>query len=154
MTMITPSIDFFIGPHRFLSNFEGPSVTYEGVEYKGVEWGYQAAKTHDLSARSRVRECTTPAQARRMGQSIPLRPDWNDVKLLVMEELLRQKFNHPEFQPRLMATGDAHLREGNWWWDTFWGQIQTPQGWRGLNHLGRLLMKIRYELGCKAPDDS
>jgi predicted NAD-dependent protein-ADP-ribosyltransferase YbiA (DUF1768 family) len=58
--------------------------------------------------------------------------------------LLRQKFTDPGLRARLLATGTALLREGNWWRDTFWGVDQRTGA--GQNHLGRLLMEIRDEL--------
>ena len=78
-----------------------------------------------------------------MGRHLPLRPDWEDVKLSVMEGLLRQKFREEPFKSQLKATGDAQLVEGNYWGDVYWGVCRG----QGENHLGKLLMKIRGEIG-------
>lgn len=61
-----------------------------------------------------------------------------------MEDIVRDKFTRNEdLKAMLLATGDEGLIEGNWWGDTFWGECKG----QGENHLGRILMKIRRELG-------
>ena len=42
----------------------------------------------------------------------------------------------------LLSTEDSSLVEGNDWNDKFWGVCQG----KGLNHLGRILMKVRKEV--------
>jgi len=76
---------------------------------------------------------------------VKLRPDWDDVRIGVMEEVVRAKFNqNPHLAARLMATGQMPLVEGNDWGDTFWG-VDVKTG-KGENNLGKILMKIRSEL--------
>lgn len=77
------------------------------------------------------------------GKTVDLRSDWSEVRLQVMEDILRIKFSQEQFKQKLLATGNEELVEGNWWHDKFWGQC--PVG-TGENHLGKLLMKIRKEL--------
>ena len=82
-------------------------------------------------------------EAKRLGGRIPIRYDWESVKLDVMETLLRDKFTrHADLRILLLDTGDRELVEGNTWDDRFWGVCEGV----GENHLGRLLMKIRAEL--------
>lgn len=133
-------INSFTGPHRFLSNFS-PAVVYYGfMDFPTVEHAYQAAKTLDRSIRETIRIAPSPATAKKFGRNIELRPDWNDIRLEVMEELLEQKFAPmTSLCGLLLATGDEDLVEGNWWGDTFWGVCKG----KGHNHLGKLLMKIR-----------
>ena len=59
--------------------------------------------------------------AKRVGRMLPLRPDWEEVKVRVMETVLRTKFHDPDLRARLLATGEADLVEGNHWGDKFWG---------------------------------
>lgn len=132
-------IDSFSGQYRWLSNFSPALVTLDDVEYISVEHAYQAAKSHDAHYRWCIARCPTPTDAKRLGKSVPLRFDWSDVKLQIMEDLLRQKFSQPFFRSKLQATGTAKLIEGNYWGDTFWGVCNGV----GTNHLGRLLMLIR-----------
>jgi len=135
-------IKYFQGRYRWLSNFWSCFVVLDGVEYPSTENAYQAAKTLDPELRKPFQDCF-PGVAKRDGRALPLRPDWDDVKYGVMEQLLRQKFARGELRERLLATGDAELIEGNDWGDTWWG-VDDRRG--GQNNLGKLLMKIRAEL--------
>lgn len=130
--------------YRWLSNFFAISIDYEGHRYGSVEHAYQAAKTLDPKHKAMIRSAKTAAQSKVFGRQAPKRPDWDDVKLQIMETLLRAKFDrdmHPDMRKRLKETGDAELIEGNWWGDTYWGVCKGV----GENHLGKLLMKIRSE---------
>ncbi|GAP61301.1 swarming motility protein YbiA [Arthrobacter sp. Hiyo1] len=73
-----------------------------------------------------------------------LRPNWDNLRLFVMEMVVRGKFRDPALAELLIATGDAHLVEGNTWGDRFWG-VDLSDG-RGLNMLGLTLMKERARL--------
>ena len=44
---------------------------------------------------------------------------------------------------RLLKTRDTELVEGNTWGDIYWGVCNGV----GENHLGKILMRIRSELG-------
>lgn len=133
----------FKGKYSFLSNFYPAPVVYEGHQYPSVEHAYQAAKTPNISERFAIRDCPTPAMAKRRGRTVRKRADWEKVKVSVMLELLRFKFiAHANFAEKLLATGDDELVEGNWWGDTFWGVCNGE----GQNQLGLLLMQVRSEL--------
>ena len=132
----------FDGRYSFLSNFYRSPVTLDGLEYPSVEHAYQAAKTTDPEERATVREALTPGLAKRLGRQVHLRPDWEDVKLAVMADLLRQKFDRPPLAKALLETGDEELVEVNYWRDTYWGVFHGT----GENHLGRLLMERREQL--------
>lgn len=136
------TINSFTGPYRFLSNFWTVKLEYEGQRYPSVEHAFQAAKTLDLAARSRIAVLPTSAAAKRAGRTVALRDDWERVRVPIMEQLLRLKFDNPELRTKLLSTGDAVLIEGNTWGDTFWGVCRGA----GENRLGRLLMVIRDEL--------
>lgn len=138
-----PAIERF--SRTFLSNFWPAVVVLDGETYASVEHAYQAAKTTDTERRRLIREAPTGAAAKKAAKRIPseqLRADWVDIKLAVMEDLLRQKFAHADLRVLLLATAPKRLVEGNSWGDTFWGSV----GGNGHNHLGRLLMEIRAEL--------
>ena len=135
-------IDKFRGDYAALSNFAPAQVWLEGRPYRSVEHAYQAAKTLDIYERARVRLAATPREARRIGRSVALRPDWDCSRLGVMRRLLVQKFAQANFAEILLGTGDAELIEGNDWGDVFWGVCQGE----GKNYLGRMLMDIRVEI--------
>jgi hypothetical protein len=129
--------------YRFLSNFYPATVEYDGLEYSSTEHAYQAAKTEDAAQRRRIREAQKPGDAKRLGKQVKMRTNWEQIKVGVMKDLVRQKFtNHKELKEKLLATGDAYLEETNTWNDTFWGVCKG----KGQNHLGKILMEVRQEL--------
>lgn len=133
-------IDDFTGPYRFLSNFWPARVCLDGAEYPTVEHAYQAAKTLGYAAREWIRKSGTPGRAKRRGKQVPVRADWDTVRVDTMRRLLAQKFaSGSDLAARLLATGDSELVEGNAWGDRFWG----VSGGTGQNWLGRLLMERR-----------
>jgi len=139
------AITHFRGPYRWLSNFWPAKVTFDGMEFSSVEHGYQAAKTLDLAVRRQIAALPTPGQSKRHGRRLKVRDGWDSMKLVVMEDLLRQKFADADLRQKLLGTRDAELVEGNVWGDTFFGVCDG----KGENHLGRLLKVIRNELRNK-----
>lgn len=141
--MSEPAILRFSGPHRFLSNFVGKVTTTDHRTWPTLEHAYQAAKTLSPESRDQIYECPSPAAAKRIGRSVHIRHDWDQIKLSVMEDLVRRKFEQDDSLRRLLsATGESTLVEGNTWGDRYWGMCRGV----GENHLGRILMKIRKEL--------
>lgn len=134
----------FRNPYRWMSNMYTPCmVTLDGVKYSSVEKAYQAAKSLDPDHRARVKHAKGPSEAKRLGRHCRVQPDWDGIKLVVMEKLLRQKFAPGTWYARkLMDTGHCYIEETNWWGDRFWGVCDGD----GTNHMGMLLMKIRNEL--------
>ena len=148
-------IDDFSGNYHVLSNFSPAPVTLDGVQYPTVEHAYQAAKILEPEGREQILAASTPGLARKMGRKLTARPDWPEVRVEVMRDLVRQKFeDHPDLKNILLATGDAELVEGNTWHDNFWGQCRCSRcaADRGLNWLGRLLMATRQRLRGKDRD--
>lgn len=141
-------IDRFQGDYRWLSNFEPVDVVFEAEIYPSVEHAYVAAKTVDRNLRKTIAVLSSPGAAKRAGRSLKLRPDWEMVKLVVMEDLIRQKFLHVRLRKLLMSTVGMTLIEGNTWGDQFWGmtwQDGAIPGWVGENHLGKIIEKVRAE---------
>lgn len=135
----------FDGPHRFLSNFYRCLIVYEGITYPSVEHAFQAMKSLDGNERRRISGISTAAGAKRAGRMVPLRHDWNVVRIPIMRDLLRLKFDpekKPDLAQMLIDTGNAELVEGNTWGDRFWGICAGS----GENHLGKLLMEVRAEI--------
>lgn len=137
-------INDFHGEHFYLSNFYDARVTWEGLTYLNSEAAFQAAKV--LTNEERLPFTVLPPnKAKRMGRQVKLRPDWEQVKTRVMEEIVRAKFTqNPDLAELLLSTGDAELIEGTTWGDTCWG-IDLRTG-KGENRLGKILMKVRAEL--------
>lgn len=149
-TSSTPISDFSPhGPWWFLSNFARSPITIDGITYRTVEHAYQAHKTLDITERRRIAAIPTPGAAKRAGQRVALRGNWERVKLSVMLECLRLKFADPELEDALLSSGDRELIEGNTWHDNTWGNCICPRcrATSGQNLLGKLLMQVRSELG-------
>ncbi len=135
-------INSFTGEYFFLSNFYNAPVTYGGISYYNNEAAFQAQKCTDKADMQQFAQLD-PSQAKRLGRSITLRKDWEQVKISLMTEIVRAKFTqNPELAEKLAATGGAHLEEGNNWGDRIWGTVNGV----GANNLGKILMQIRDEL--------
>ena len=145
--MADEAIRSFFGDHRFLSNFwqEPFDVAVNGrmVRVPTAEHAYQAMKAaaaHDAEA---ILAARRPGEAKRMARRVPMRTDWDEIRVAVMRHVLEAKFSaNSTLARRLLATRDAELVEGNTWGDDFWG-VSTEGG---LNWLGYLLMARRSEL--------
>jgi N-glycosidase YbiA len=136
-------IDNFSKEYAFLSNFYPSEVEFDGVIYPTVEHAFQAAKTLNPTEREMVLLAKTPGQAKRVGRTVTLIDDWDDIKFSVMYDLVRQKFNNiVELKNKLIATGTEILVEGNTWGDTYWGICRGI----GENKLGEILMRVRIKL--------
>lgn len=135
-----PVINRFDKEYRFLSNFYEAPVTYNGVTYRNNEAAFQAQKcverAHEFADMS-------AAEAKSAGRHAPLRPDWENVKINIMHDIVFEKFLHnAELKDKLLATEGYDLVEGNTWGDRFWGRCNGA----GKNHLGQILMLVREEL--------
>ncbi|CUX25323.1 NADAR family protein [Clostridium sp. C105KSO13] len=138
----------FRGNYAFLSNFYHAPIIYRGHKYANNEAAFQAQKTVFVREQQQfyMPRLTEPALAKRLGRSVTLRPDWNQVKIPIMYEVCFAKFlQHPELMQALLATGDTLLIEGNTWGDRFWGCVDGF----GENHLGNILMDIRGKLNAE-----
>lgn len=135
----TSPIGKFRGPWRFLSNFWMVEVTVDGLTYCCAEAAYQAAKC----ARVEDRVAFTTLRgfdAKALGRTVPLPPDWSTRRVDVMRAVLRAKFDqHPTLAAWLVRSHPRLLAEGNTWGDRFWGVVDGD----GENVLGRLLMELR-----------
>lgn len=110
-----------------------------------VEHLFQAEKTLEPDYKQRILSADSPTIAKRWGREVPLRPDWEEVKLNVMLECLHKKFDIPEYRALLMQHHGT-LAEMNTWHDNYWGVCTCVWcGKKGLNMLGQLLMYLRME---------
>lgn len=141
----------FQGKYRFLSNFWICDVVYDGLTYPSSEHAYQAAKLpkEDRSMLAKgprqLIAYQAPGKAKKLGRHVKLPPDWDKKKIDIMREILYSKFTgNIDLKEKLLATAPLELQEGNRWGDKFWG-VDLRYGY-GENHLGKLLMELRYEL--------
>ncbi len=143
-------ISRFRGEYAFLSNFHPCKVEFDLYTYPSAEHAFQAAKTTNLKERIRIREAKTPAQAKRIGRTVTLRENWDEIRIIKMYFILREKFRNPRLKKLLLGTGNQTLVEGNDHGDTFWGICKG----KGKNHLGSMLMAIRREIKNEEGEDT
>jgi ribA/ribD-fused uncharacterized protein len=99
------------------------------------EPGVQNAILHAVSAHEAYKIAERHKAARR--------PDWDDVKLRIMRDILYAKASQHEYVRRkLLETGNRTLVEDSWR-DSFWGWGPDKCG---KNCLGVLWMEIRDKL--------
>jgi len=138
-------IQQFQGDYRWLSNFAPVKIIFEGHEYSSVEHAYMSAKSDDISWKEFCAiSSNTPGMVKKASKTIKLKSNWENLKLQVMENCVRQKFLQEPYKTKLIETGDKYIQEGNMWGDKFYGIcLKTNQG---KNHLGKIIMIIRDEL--------
>lgn len=143
-TVTSEGIYGFFHQYRWLSNFHVCRVTVQGTTYPSSEHAYMAMKTLKIMDRRKLaREIETPAQAKAFGQTVKLRPNWEEIKYSKMLEVLRCKFiQNKDLRIMLQKTRDLYLEETNNWGDVYWGVCNGE----GKNKLGQALMRVRREL--------
>ncbi len=134
-------IDWFREEYEFLSNFYPSKVVFDGITYYNSEAAYQAQKCKNPEERIGFEKLSSD-EAKRLGQKVEMRSDWDDVKFGIMEQVVYAKFTqNPMLAQNLLDTGDKVLKEGNYWKDVYWGvDIRTGEG---ENNLGKILMALR-----------
>jgi len=132
-------------PYGEFSNFYPISIHIDSKEYKSSEHYYQSKKYENTKWEDHVRSQEKPYEAAREGRrkDLPLREDWEDVKVLVMRRILIAKFKRIEYMRNLLlSTGNAEIVEYSDK-DYFWGRGKDGAGY---NMLGKLLMEMREEI--------
>lgn len=146
-------IDFFKDDYAFLSNFYDAPLTYDGRRYRNSEGAYQAAKfiqDAQMNIAPWQFENLSGAQAKKLAKENKqfIRPDWQDVSLRVMSEIVHAKFaQNKDLRILLVNTFPNDLIEGNYWHDQFYGDCRCGKklecAEKGRNWLGRLLESER-----------
>lgn len=126
----------------FLSNFAPHGFWANNLYWPSVEHFYQAMKTTREGLRKKFAELPHPAEAKKLGRRVPLRGDWENIKMDVMKWALERKFKNQTIKKALLATNGHELVE-NSPWDSFWGNGRDG---KGKNMLGKLLMDLRDQI--------
>ncbi len=126
-----------------MSNFFQSAIRVDNIYYPTTEHYFQSMKMLDPKDAKIVRQARTPSLAAKEGRSRPMRPDWDEVRIAVMDLALETKFaQHPFLMDKLLATGDAELVEHTFN-DSFWADGGNGSG---QNQLGQALMRVRAKL--------
>lgn len=145
-------IDNFHGSWLPLSNFSFGWFLFHGgfgeQAYQTSEHAFNAQKATNQEDHDRIRDALTAAEAKKIGRSIQLRPDWEQKKFAIMSNILYAKFSEESRKEVLLGTGNEILVEGNTWHDQVWGDCRCEKHINepGLNALGTLLMTVRLRL--------
>ena len=141
-------INSFSGEFEFLSNFYPSPIIVAGESFPTVEHCFQAFKAEHKEDFIRIQTAAVPGLAKRIGRSVEMRPDWENIKIDVMRSALEKKFAIPELREKLLATGNEPLIEGNWWHDNTYGDCKCDKCAvkLGRNLLGKLLMDLRTRI--------
>ena len=136
-------------PREFypFDNFSSFKVEWNGYLFASVEEAYQAASFmgSDEELVEKIKKSHSADEAQRIAYANrdKRREDWDDVKISIMEELLRLKIEqNPYVKKKLLQTGDYMIVEDSPK-DDFWGWGSNRDG---QNNLGKLWMKLREEL--------
>lgn len=151
--------DDFAGynPYSFLSNFAtGYPIEWRGHTFATTEQAFAFAKVDPMHPdaprwEAGLLDATDPGDAKALGRSCPMRPDWDAVKYSIMREIVWEKFTqHPTLERSLIDTGTAYLQEGTYWNDRIWGvdlmSSTDPFQRVGWNMLGAILMETRARI--------
>lgn len=146
-TWLSEKMNDVIGfyPREFycLDNFSSFKVEWDGYLYASLEEAYQTAKflksAPEIAEEIKKSHSAHEAQKIAFANKDKVRSDWQEVKLTIMEELLRKKLQqNPYVKQKLLQTKDYIIVEDspkdNFWG---WGKDRT-----GENHLGKLWMKL------------
>ena len=135
--------DFYV-----LSNFSAFNLSYNGQRFMTSEHAYQWQKFDVVDGfllRRGIVDAPSAHAAFKLAQEYDehKRPDWHDVKLDIMKDILHEKAHQHEYVKRkLLGTGDRELIEDSWR-DTYWGWGPDHDG---QNMLGKLWMEVRTEI--------
>ena len=133
-------IDSFTGKNYFLSNFSHSKIRMNGLTFNNGEAAFQSHKDPNRAAEF---VGLNPSAAKKLGRSVKLREDWEEVKDHIMYQVTVTKFSQNILlKEKLLATDDKVLVEGNDWNDRYWGVCNGV----GQNMLGRILMLVRKHL--------
>ncbi len=140
-------IRFYVAARKygFLSNLWPCRIEFEGRTYESAEHAYQAGKSSRQEINDYIAGAPYPRIAAAIGHNLSVydvRPDWNDIMLDRMREIVKRKFlQNRDLAEKLMDTGNAELQEKSS--DRFWGIGRNGDG---QNELGKILMDVRETL--------
>ncbi len=127
------------------SNFSSFAIEWRGKLWPTSEHAYQGAKFVDDTIQEAIRNARSAQEAYRISHmhKEKMDPDFNTIKLDVMEDILRAKLSQHEYvRMQLLQSGNRELIK-DFEDDAYWGS--GVEG-KGENHLGKLWMKIRDDL--------
>ena len=158
--MTGPTIEQFCGRNFFLSNMcplKNWIVSDTDLRVPTTEHVYQAAKFADPELRLHVARAKNGLDAKRLAHTYEMSgakliDNWQVAKFGIMRVALWRKYTeNKDMRDMLLATGDAHLVEGNDWGDEVWGVCPVGSN-NGENYLGLLHEEVRQRIRTHPED--
>jgi len=146
------------------SNESSHPILIDEVNYKTVEHFVQAQKAklfNDEETYQKIlKKAKTATSAKKYGEEVKefKTEIWETKRDEIMETGVRAKFvQHPSLRKQLTETGDKVIGDADAR-DFYWGigtsastdKSKSPSKWKGLNKMGKLLMKLRTEFQAEA----
>ena len=141
-------IFFYEGEFYSFSNFSSFAIEWKGKLWMTSEHVYQSEKFDDEGLKEEIRMTRSAHDSKKVAgkNKDKYRKNWDEIKLNVMEEILREKIKqHPYVMKKLIDSGDREIIEDSWR-DDYWGWGPNKDG---QNNLGKIWMKLREELQNK-----
>lgn len=136
--------------YEYLSNFYlHPFVCGSLGTVRSSEHAFQALKTTDPVARRVILDTARPADAKRLGRALLLRPGWDEgLRDTIMFSVLCAKFLESDLTVKLHDLEWDTITEWNYWHDNYWGSCLCHRcgATSGRNTLGKMLMLIRRSI--------
>ncbi|MBD2514762.1 NADAR family protein [Nostoc sp. FACHB-973] len=129
-------------PYGCFCNFSAHGFKLDNFYWQTSEHYFQAQKFVGTPYFEKVQQAKTPLEAANIGgdRSLPLRPDWRQVKDEFMYKAVLAKFqNHADIRDILLSTGNQLLVETTSH-DYYWG---CGEDGTGKNRLGQILIEVR-----------
>jgi len=130
---------FFKDEYEFLSNFH---TCKDGTT---TEHRYQAAKASNPYEHEMILKSPTAGRAKRLGQEIKKRKDWEPIKYEVMRSLVFYKFLSDIELGEKLCKIKEDIVEHNTWHDNTFGDCVCDDcsDIEGRNWLGEILTEVR-----------
>lgn len=138
-------VRFFEGRWHCFSNSSSDRVHWRNNDYMTSQHAYQSAKfVGNPVTREAVRLACSAHDAKNIARKNDgyKADNWQEIRLGIREEITRAKMErHTYIQEKLLETGNMEIICDSM--NPFWGR--GPDG-KGLNHMGKIWMKLREEL--------
>lgn len=141
----------FSGDLEFLSNMYKIPIYFNESKYDNFQPDfkiypssenlYQALKCKYIKDRELFQN-VDPHKSKRIGKTIELRCDWDNVRLEAMQLAIDLKFKNIELAEKLIDLPDDKIIEFNNWGDRFFGICNGE----GLDHLGKILRSKKQQI--------
>jgi ribA/ribD-fused uncharacterized protein len=138
-------IGFYEREFYMFSNFSSFAIMWKGKFCLTSEHAYHTEKFEDEDMKEVIRKQMSAHDALKVSHEHEdmYRKDWQDVKVGIMKDILREKTKqHPYIKKKLLDSQDKILIEDSWR-DDFWGWGENKDG---KNMLGKLWMEVREEV--------